>query len=137
MAELFRDTAFGHLCRLVTGKRVFRYPEEVDPSIWTRYLDAQKSGYLAEHGTMEKAEDGEDLSGLARPTETDSQLQPVPPNVHSSRGQDSVSSSRTRVGENAQVNAASGLPVDPEKGRDVNLVGWYGPDVSSRSRLAL
>nr|POE58710.1 caffeine resistance protein 5 [Quercus suber] len=116
MAELFRDTAFGHLCRLVTGKRVFKFAEEKDPEIWTRYLDAEKAGYLARHGQMEKPEDAEDLSHLQRPTETDDNLQPRLNSNSNKQSNGSDASSKTDVDDDAQVNIPSGLPVDPEKG---------------------
>lgn len=35
---ILRDSFFGWCCRFVTGGRVFKYPEEVQPSIWQHYL---------------------------------------------------------------------------------------------------
>jgi DHA1 family multidrug resistance protein-like MFS transporter len=38
-------------------------------------------------------------------------------------------SSDTQVGSgDAQRNEVSGVPVDPEKGRDVSIVTWFGDD---------
>ena len=31
MEVLFRDTAFGQVVRLISGRRLFKYPEEKDP----------------------------------------------------------------------------------------------------------
>nr|POE47527.1 caffeine resistance protein 5 [Quercus suber] len=121
MAELIRDTAFGHICRLVTRNRVFKFEEEKDAELWPRYLDAEKSGYLARHGQMEKPEDAEDLSHLQRPTATDGDLQPRRTSDSNKLANDSDASSKTDVDEDARVNAVSGLPVDPEKGRDTHL----------------
>lgn len=138
MADLFRDTAFAHVCRLISGNKLFKFQEEEDPSIYTRYLNAEKSGYLARHGQMEKPEDAEDLSNLQRPTATDDHLQPIPKLESSRRSNGSNSSSQTEVDDNAKVNAVSGLSVDPEKGRDAHVVGWYGPndpDMYTRSLL--
>lgn len=35
---ILRDSFFGWCCRFVTGGRVFKYPEEVQPTIWQHYL---------------------------------------------------------------------------------------------------
>lgn len=35
---IFRDSFFGWCCRFVTGGRIFKYPEEVQPTIWQHYL---------------------------------------------------------------------------------------------------
>ncbi|KAI3395963.1 hypothetical protein diail_602 [Diaporthe ilicicola] len=35
---ILRDSFFGVLCRLLTGGGVFKYPEELQPSIWKHYL---------------------------------------------------------------------------------------------------
>ncbi len=100
MKELFRDTAFGHLVRLVTRNRYLRYQEEEDSTIFTRFIDAKKSGYLAHHGDTSPPEsDDVSLEGL------DNQPQ----------------SYNSRMGS-ANINQASGVKVHPEKGRDVHLV---------------
>ncbi|KAB8268085.1 synaptic vesicle transporter [Aspergillus minisclerotigenes] len=39
MHELIRDTAFGKLVRISSGHRLFRYPEELDPSIASEYIN--------------------------------------------------------------------------------------------------
>ena len=50
MSELLRDTAFSHCLRLVTRGKGFRYPEEVDPSLWKKYVHAEKSASTADRG---------------------------------------------------------------------------------------
>lgn len=35
---ILRDSFFGWCCRFITGGRVFKYPEEVHPTIWQHYL---------------------------------------------------------------------------------------------------
>lgn len=35
---ILRDSFFGWCCRFVTGGRVFKYPEELQPTIWQHYL---------------------------------------------------------------------------------------------------
>ena len=123
MADLIRDTAFGHAIRLISSHKLLKYPEEADPSIWSRYVDEKRSGYLARHGKLEPPEDdvsSETPGGPRTPANTNPSSVP-----HS----DSNSSSTTRVGDGgAPVNQASGVKVDQEKGRDAHLVTWYGPD---------
>ncbi|KAF3059852.1 Caffeine resistance protein 5 [Daldinia childiae] len=38
MATQIRDTQFGHLVRFLSRNKVFRYPDEIDPSLWKRPL---------------------------------------------------------------------------------------------------
>ncbi|KJX93934.1 caffeine resistance protein 5 [Zymoseptoria brevis] len=114
MTELIRDTAFGHIVRFVSRGKLLQYAEERDPSIYTRYLDEKKSGYLAHHGDTNPPKDGEEPEwaalGGARTREE--------------KRRSSSRSSRTEVGDD--VNHASGVKVDPEKGKNVDVVGWYG-----------
>ena len=109
MKGLMRDTAFGQIVRVVSGRRFFKYSEEENHELWKQFIDEKKSANLAHHGTVEPPEEGEEADG----------------NQQTPR-EDSDSSSRTHV--DGQVNEASGVRVDPEKGRDINLVSWYGPD---------
>lgn len=46
---ILRDSFFGWCCRFVTGGRVFKYPEEVHPTIWQHYL-ADDDPYLSTIG---------------------------------------------------------------------------------------
>ncbi|KAJ9647931.1 GTPase-activating protein [Coniosporium tulheliwenetii] len=121
MSELIRDTVFGHLIRFISRGRLLKYAEERDPSLWKRYIDTEKSGYAAHHGTTEPQ--GEDSDVEERSAEDRS---------HNTNGEQSRSSSSsgTRVGEEDGViiNQASGVEVDSEKGRDIYVVTWYGPD---------
>lgn len=118
MTELIRDTAFGHCVRYLSGKRYLQFSEEADPSIWARYLDEKKSGNLAHHGDTNPPENGEELSGIGGQRTRDEQGERV-----------SNSSSQTRVADDhANINQASGIKIDPEKGRDQHVVTWYGPN---------
>ncbi|CAG8977637.1 hypothetical protein HYALB_00006587 [Hymenoscyphus albidus] len=121
MRELFRDSTFGHVVRLVTRGRVLQFEEESNPSLWERYVDREKSGRMAHHGHV-----GEEEKGPSKETEG---------NYHDGRqseqrqtnAEDNRVSSDTRTESNEQQrNAASGAAVDPEKGRDVTVVTWYG-----------
>ena len=129
MTELIRDTPFGHLVRFVTRNKYLQFAEEKDPSVWTRYIDEKKSGHLAHHGDTSAPEDGTDMSGLGGVRTREDQFALEPPANHHAFRTSSSSSSRTRVGdESGDVNHASGIRVDPEKGKDIHLVSWYGPD---------
>ncbi|KAK0927939.1 GTPase-activating protein [Friedmanniomyces endolithicus] len=122
MAELIRDTAFGHLIRFVSRGRYLQFAEEKDPSIWTRYIDEKKSGYMAHHGDAEppKGDDGES---------EDVEMEGIDGVRTREARTPSDQSSRTRVGEgDGDVSLASGVKIDPEKGRDAHIVSWYGDD---------
>jgi MFS transporter, DHA1 family, multidrug resistance protein len=98
VADLIRDTAFGHVIRLITHRKVFAYPEENDPRLLERYIDQEKSKHLKQHGTK-STEANED-------------------------GHDSDTSSRTDVPD-ANLNISN---TDPEKGSNGMVVDWDGPD---------
>lgn len=114
MTELLRDTAFGHLLRFVTKGRVLKHLEDTDPSIVKKYVHKEKSGRMAHHGhTGEYDEDKERQDNEESPTES--------PNTSDTR----IASSQHST---AVHNNASGVKVDPEKGRNVDIVDWAGPD---------
>ncbi|KNG51256.1 benomyl/methotrexate resistance protein [Stemphylium lycopersici] len=121
MSDLIRDSAFGHIVRLVTRKKYLQYPEEKDPELWKKYVNQEKSGYAAYHGSTEAPENAGDVDELTQ--------------AHGVRSRDqrhdSDDSSRT-VGDG--VNEPSGVRVDPEKGRDYHVVDWYGPDDAANPR---
>jgi len=119
MTELIRDTAFGHLVRFVSRGKLLQYAEERDPSLYTRFIDEKKSGYLAHHGSTDPPEDGNEPETLGGVRTRDDQ----PPSLAGRRS----SSQQTTVDEdNANINHASGVRVDREKGKDVHLVSWWG-----------
>lgn len=101
MAELIRDTAFGHLLRVILRGRVLQYAEDKDPSLWRQYMSEEKTRRMAHHGNTDR------LSNKDRP-------------AHSSE-----ESSRTRAGSEQDVNEPTGQPIDPEKGRNLNVVDWF------------
>ncbi|TKA24953.1 hypothetical protein B0A50_06051 [Salinomyces thailandicus] len=131
MKELIRETAFGQLVRLITNKKYFKYPEEEDPSLWTSYVDEKKSGYLAHHGDTNPPEDDAEMEGIGgvRTREEQSNGQSPANGQDKNRRSHSDSTSRTRVdngSDGSQINEASGIKVDSEKGRDRHLVTWDG-----------
>ncbi|KAF2145680.1 uncharacterized protein K452DRAFT_356083 [Aplosporella prunicola CBS 121167] len=114
MTELIRDTVFGHLVRLVTHNKYLQYEEEKDPSLLRRYIDVEKSGNVAHHSH-------------AGPPGEDSDDEPLRTKSRDERQSDA--SSRTRVPDDGyQYNEASGVRIDPEKGRDIHVVSWWGPN---------
>lgn len=124
VADLIRDSPFGHIVRLVTRQKVFQYPEEKDPELWKKYVHEEKSAYMAHHGTAEPPEEEtdelKDLRGVR------------------SREQGDGSNSERTLGEG--VNEASGARVDPEKGKDKHVISWFGdedPQVRLFSRLLI
>lgn len=118
MIHLVRDSFFGQCLRFFTRGRVFHYPEELDPSIWERYINETKSANLATHGKTEVPErqemdphrysDGRTRRSSSEQNSSKSVVEPAP---HTLQGK----KDRTRR-------------VDAEKGRDLYLVDWYGPD---------
>jgi DHA1 family multidrug resistance protein-like MFS transporter len=122
VSDLIRDSPFGHIVRLVTRRKYFQYPEEKDHEIWKKYVNEEKSGYMAHHGTAEAPEEESDELNQAR-------------GLRAREGDNSETSSRTHVGEG--YNEASGVRVDPEKGKDKHVIDWYGPDDPQVSFLLL
>lgn len=146
--ETVRDSAFGHLVRLITNKRFFKYPEEVDPSLCDKWYNEEKSGFAAHHGKTE-APEVEDENGEKQKQSLD-ELRAGRANK-SRDNSHSNASSQTHGGERSDNDARSGeetdketrgrqnsdqertinrsgVPVDPEKGKDVQIVDWDGPD---------
>lgn len=136
MKELIRDSCFGQIVRLVTNKKFLRYPEEDDVDYWKKYLNEEKSGHAAHHGTTEpeeKSEEEKDKEGKRSDSDTPDQ---EPLGGYRTREQNgtqlpnSSGSSMTEVDsqERIRYNVASGVKIDAEKGKDVHIVDWYGPD---------
>ena len=43
VASIIRESAFGQTLRLLSGKRLFKYPEEVDPDYWQQKYGSQNN----------------------------------------------------------------------------------------------
>ncbi|KAH7018044.1 MFS transporter [Microdochium trichocladiopsis] len=114
MYDLVRDTVFSHTLRVLTGGRVFKYPEEEDSSLWKRYVHPEKSHNIARHGHVDGPQDDNGNSE----TSSDSP----------SSGDGPRRSSATAIEHHNVVHGTRKLPVDPEKGKDYFIVDWYGPD---------
>jgi DHA1 family multidrug resistance protein-like MFS transporter len=122
VGHLIRDTAFGQIVRLITRNRVFQYPEEQDPEYWKKYLNEEKSGYIAHHGHTEPPEDdSQETLQNARGVRTRDE--------HPQERGDSRDSTQTDTTfTDGTYNEASGVRIDQEKGRDKNVIDWYGPN---------
>src|SRR4051812_44512285 len=129
--ECVRDSSFGHIVRLATRGRMFKFLDERNPNIWKTLVNEEKSGYLAHHGTTEPHGDDSDvedngLGGIrtreAKGDEKDDD--------HSGRPSwNRESSQDTHVAdEHVHYNHASGVKVDPEKGKDVHLIEFLPND---------
>lgn len=157
MYDIIRDSPIGHIVRLVTKNKAFQYPEEKDPELWKKWYNEEKSGFAAYHGQTEAPETDEtddngekvkdengnvekktldelrgDSEGNQRQTSSRSRAssQTNLDEQHSDR--DLRSEEETDVEtptsrEERTVNR-SGVPVDPEKGKDVNIIDWDGPN---------
>ncbi|KAF1964922.1 benomyl/methotrexate resistance protein [Bimuria novae-zelandiae CBS 107.79] len=121
LLHLVRDTAFGQIVRVLTRNRVFQYPEEQDPEFWKKYIHEEKSGWIAHHGITEPPE--EEFVALE--------------NARGIRSRDEQANNHDEPRESTQTdttytdgtyNEASGVRIDPEKGKDKNIVEWYGPN---------
>jgi DHA1 family multidrug resistance protein-like MFS transporter len=104
MTTQFRDTQFGHLVRFLSGNKLFRYPDENDPSLWKRSLQRDT--------TSASTQSGEQSNSLEKSKD---------PN-------DSINASATDF--DTQGVDLQGLSVNHvvEDGKDIYLVDWYGPD---------
>jgi|TARA_R110002003_G_scaffold106_18_gene8865 DHA1 family multidrug resistance protein-like MFS transporter len=120
VADLIRDSPFGHIVRLVSRNKYFQYPEETDHNVWKKYVNEEKSGYMAHHGTAQPPEEESDELNQAQ-------------GVRTREGRGSEASSHTHVDEGR--NEASGVRIDPEKGKDKHVIDWYGPDDPQVSHL--
>lgn len=104
MTSQFRDTQFGHLMRFLSGDKLFRYPDEVDPLRWKSAVErdtTSASTWLRKQNTG--SEKSENLNDAANTSARDFKTQDV----------DSVEPSINHV---------------VEDGKDAYLVDWYGPD---------
>lgn len=93
------------------------YEEEKNPELWKKYVNKDKSANMAVHGATQPPDDVKEKEDGQE--ESDSQ-QP--------RHRGSNSSSSTQVASDQEINKASGKPLDKEKGKDVFVVDWWGPD---------
>ena len=141
MTELFRDTAFGHLVRLVSRGKFFKFEEEKDPSLWKKFVNEEKSGLFAHHGHAGPHGDDSDTEDRPATTLGGVRTRDERQRLEKLEALDdhSGSSSQTRVPEKEDgpgYNEPSGVKIDPEKGRDLFIVDWWGPNDTEVSLVA-
>ena len=126
MSDLFRDTVFGHAVRFITKARYLQFVEEKDPSIWKQYIDRNQTKNMALHGRPDDDAIEEKQERESAPvSESPSQA-----NGNANGADRSEESSQTRAGdgEHQLSSTMTGQKIDPEKGRDVTMVTWFGDD---------
>lgn len=63
--ETLRDSAFGKLVRIFSGRCLFRYPEEIDPAAWKKYSMTERQVKDKETATpADLAEHNSDAFGM-------------------------------------------------------------------------
>ncbi len=55
MTTQLRDTQFGHLLRFLSGNKLFRYPDEIDPSLWKKSLQRDTTSTSTRSGKQTNA----------------------------------------------------------------------------------
>ena len=138
MTDLFRDTVVGKALRLASRGKLYPFVEEQDPSLWQRYVHQGKTQEMASHGRLLEDHEKKDVSGGSVGLEKENCVPgPTPASHETSRMRFSKGDGRRL--EPSRKENAMGHHIDPEKGRDVNIVEWYGPDdpevYYGRSRL--
>lgn len=124
MIELFRETACGQLIRLVTRNKYLQYPEEKNPELWRKFVNKDKSSNMARYGQPDEPQPE---------NEDDEKKDDDDDNDSSEKGGDSAdpASAEDHRGverQESRYNDASGVKVDPEKGKDVTMIDWDGDD---------
>ncbi|RYP11236.1 hypothetical protein DL764_000192 [Monosporascus ibericus] len=114
MAAQFRDTAFGQLVRLLSNRRLFRYPDEINPSIWEKSLQTDDST-------------DRDLNGSTQEDSTTRNCEPEQ-KKKSARRDDIATPAPRDEKPNGPRTDGLGTARLVEDGKDVYLVDWYGAD---------
>ncbi|KZL78362.1 multidrug resistance protein [Colletotrichum incanum] len=117
--ELFRDTAFGHITRFVTGGRIrqLQYYEEQSPDSWRKYVNEEKCANAVRYGQFEESEKGIYKKDRA---ENDD-------NTYQKRAS-SVDTARTVVPGEEDFDNSSSTSIDAEKGRRNQIVEFLPND---------
>lgn len=126
MSDLFRDTVFGHAVRFFTKGTYFQFAEEKDPSIWKQYVDRNQIKNMALYGQPDDGPPEEKPQHESAPiSETQSHANG---NGIGNGANLSEESSQTRAedGDQQLSSTMTGQKIDPEKGRDVTRVTWFG-----------
>ena len=124
MSDLFRDTVFGHAVRFITKGRYFQFAEEKDSSLWKTYIDRNQTKNMALYGHLEDESLEEKQVRESTPVnETQSRANA---NANGANLSEGSSQTCTGDGEHQLSSTITGQKIDPEKGRDVTMVTWFG-----------
>ena len=108
---------------------MFKFLDERNPDIWKESLDKEKSGNLARYGTAEpptEESDDDVKEGEEKEGEKEKEAEHQP---RLNRGEsDDSDATKTSRSDGAGHNEASGVKVDPEKGRDLYLIDFLPND---------
>jgi DHA1 family multidrug resistance protein-like MFS transporter len=108
MSTQFRDTQSAHLVRFLSRHKFFRYPDEIDPSLWRKSSTPTR---LGEQNNRLKNSENPNASANASAKDVDMQDVDL---------------------QDPNLNRAV------EDGKDIYLVDWYGahdPEVSAPIRF--
>ena len=119
--DIIRDAFLGHALRIVSRGRLLRYPEERDPKLAGRYYHLEKTSNLARYGQTTVPEDASPKREKEDQSPSDEEHQR--PLQESNRSVDSGDTAVHRT-----VSNVAGTPVDPERGRDMTVIDWDGPN---------
>lgn len=137
MKELIRDTAFGHLVRLLSTGKYLKFAEEEDATIWSRYIDQKRLDDLATEAGTDYPE-GYEARRLARWQTQKNEFSIWPPSRLRTKSP-SGRSSKTKSTNGGESNGSSRHSQDEtEKGKDHQLVSWYSEnDPENVSRIVV
>jgi DHA1 family multidrug resistance protein-like MFS transporter len=114
MNDHFRDTVFGQLVRLFSGKILPKFPNELDPNLWKQCV-------------QQDATPPSSISGLhSSPSEPSHQAY-AEASGGGEKGEKQIDDVASAHGSGNDQNYDQDNP-SHEKSKDVILVGWYGPD---------
>ncbi len=145
MEVLFRDTAFGQLVRLISGRRLFKYPEEKDPSLWKQCVKTEKTDQMRRGGADQTVEDAggnisheqgaQDLeprqnvqngSLSGNPLATDEALKEQ--STSNGAGTPNTGGVLPADTTDPQYNQSGAVELGYENSKKVYVIDWYGPD---------
>ena len=110
MNDHIRDTAFGHLLRLISSNRLLKFPDERDPSLCKQSVP---SGSVIAPNPQLRVSIG---SGSQSSSE---------PHIDPEQGASPASGICNPSDSKIQNTDPDGAPI--EKRNDIILVDWYGP----------
>jgi DHA1 family multidrug resistance protein-like MFS transporter len=112
MANQIRDTPFGHLIRFLSSNKLLQYPDELDSSLYKKWVQANKDATVAHlHlDSQEHKQHKQDNRNSATLKEAANPAVPSP-------------SDSSEEKEN-RPNASNHPMIDADK--NIYLVGWYG-----------